>query len=175
MIVVRPLSSLVLIGMPGVGKSTLGVLLAKELGLEFVDTDILIQTREGRTLQEIIEASDYLALRRIEEQVLLSLRPEHKVIATGGSVVYSDAGMQHLKRSALVVFLDLPLRQIRLRLPDFESRGIARAPGQSLKQVFDERRELYLRYSDVQLDCRRQSPRQLVEILRHIYRSGLTG
>jgi len=171
--VVRPSSSLVLIGMPGVGKSTLGVLLAKELGLEFVDTDILIQNREHKTLQEIIEDSDYQNLRHIEETVLLSLRPEHKVIATGGSVVYSDAGMRHLKRSGLVVFLDLPLRQIRRRLQDIDSRGLARPPGQSLKQLFDERRELYLRYSDAQLDCRRQSPRQLVEKVRNIFRGAL--
>jgi len=156
--------------MPGAGKSTLGVLLAKELGLEFVDTDLLIQTREGRTLQEIIEASDYLALRRIEEDVLLSLHPGHKVIATGGSVVYSDAGMRHLKHSALVVFLDLPLQEIQGRIHDLDRRGIARAPGQSLEALFDERRNLYLRYSDVQLDCRGQSPRQLVEKVRDIFR-----
>jgi shikimate kinase len=160
--------------MPGVGKSTLGVLLAKELGLEFADTDILIQTREGKTLQQILEDSDFLSLRRIEEEVLLSLHPARKVIATGGSAVYSDAGMRHLKRSALVVFLDLPLPQIRQRIHDFDSRGIARAPEQSLEQLFDERRELYLRYSDRQVDCRRQSPQQLVEKLLHIHQRALS-
>ena len=96
--------SIVLIGMPGAGKSTLGILLAKELGLDFVDTDIAIQVREGRTLQEILDSSDYLHLREIEEQILLSEDIAGKVVATGGSAVYSDAGMARLKETATVIF-----------------------------------------------------------------------
>lgn len=142
-------SNVILIGMPGSGKSTVGVLLAKYLGLGFIDTDLLIQEYAGRTLQHIVDHDGYQALRRIEEQVLLALRAEHKVISTGGSAVYSTAAMDHLKAGGLVVFLDIPLPVVVERIGDHSTRGISRRPDQSLDDLFAERHRLYQRYADV--------------------------
>lgn len=145
--------SVILIGMPGAGKSTIGVMLAKELAKDFIDTDVLIQVREGKTLQEIMDESDYLNLRRIEEEVLLETNLPNHVIATGGSVVYGDAGMQHMKKYGPVVFLNVSLPELTRRIHNYESRGIARRPDQSFQDVFDERNKLYRRYADIVIDC----------------------
>ncbi|MDK8463590.1 shikimate kinase [Marinobacter sp. SS13-12] len=146
-------SNVVLIGMPGSGKSTVGVLLAKRLGLGFIDTDLLIQQEAGRTLQDIVDGDGYQALRRIEEQVLLRLEVQRQVISTGGSAVYSEAAMQHLKADAVVVFLDIPLGVVLERIGDYSARGISRRPDQSLEDLFTERYELYSRLADVAIDC----------------------
>ena len=146
-------SSVVLIGMPGAGKSTVGILLAKEMGLDFVDTDISIQVREGKTLQQITDQSGYLTLRDIEEQVLLAEKIIGKVVSTGGSAVYSEAGMTHLAQDSVAVFLDVPLAALEARISNFSSRGIARHPGQSFDDLFAERSILYRRYADVCVDC----------------------
>ncbi|MEQ5814256.1 shikimate kinase [Marinobacter sp. NFXS11] len=141
--------NLVLIGMPGSGKSTVGVLLAKRLGLGFVDTDLLIQEEAGRTLQAIVDHDGYEALRRIEEQVLLKLDVRHKVISTGGSAVYSARAMEHLKTNGTVVFLDIPLELVIERIGDHSMRGISRRPDQSLTELFTERFQLYSRWADI--------------------------
>lgn len=146
-------SSLILVGMPGAGKSTIGLLLAKELVKAFVDTDILIQLREGKALQDIVDDYGYQHLREVEEQVLLESQYLNHVIATGGSVVYSDAGMQHLRTAGRIVFLDVPLEELERRVHNFASRGIARAPGQTLMDLFEERRALYQRYADITIEC----------------------
>jgi shikimate kinase len=156
-------NSIVFIGMPGAGKSTLGILLAKELGLDFVDTDIAIQVREGRTLQEILDENDYLHLREIEEQVLLNEEISGKVVATGGSAVYSEAGMARLKHTAIIIFLDVPLSSLRQRIGNFDARGIARKPNQSLESLFDERCTLYAKYADIRVDCDQQSLQQSLD------------
>jgi shikimate kinase len=148
----RP-SNLVLIGMPGSGKSTIGVLLAKRAAMAFVDTDLLIQTQQGRTLQAIVDAEGPAALRRIEERVLLGLELRRQVIATGGSAVYSPAAMGHLARDGRIVFLDVPLPELQRRIVDLASRGIARLPGQSLADLFRERRPLYRRHAQVTIAC----------------------
>lgn len=157
------LNSIVLIGMPGAGKSTLGVLLAKELGMGFVDTDVAIQVREGKTLQEILDASDYINLRHLEEQVLLTEQIDGKVVATGGSAVYSEAGMARLKDSATLVFLDVPLEELEKRISNFDSRGIARKPNQSLESLYQERCKLYRNYADISVDCSQQSLEQSLQ------------
>lgn len=141
--------NLILIGMPGSGKSTVGVLLAKRLGLGFVDTDLLIQEDAGRTLQDIVDQDGYEALRHIEEQVLLKLDVRHKVISTGGSAVYSARAMDHLKANGTVVFLDIPLDLVIRRIGDHSMRGISRRPDQSLQALFEERYALYSRYADL--------------------------
>ncbi|MGC8119425.1 shikimate kinase [Marinobacter sp. VGCF2001] len=141
--------NLVFIGMPGSGKSTVGVLVAKRLGLGFVDTDLLIQEAAGRTLQEIVDEDGYLALRRIEERVLLGLDVEGQVISTGGSAVYSQQAMSHLGRNGTVVFLDIPLDEVQRRIGDYSLRGISRRPDQSLEALFAERLALYNRYADL--------------------------
>ena len=141
--------NLVFIGMPGSGKSTVGVLVAKRLGLGFVDTDLLIQQEAGRTLQDIVDQDGYVALRHIEEQVLLGLNVQGQVISTGGSAVYSEAAMKHLQANGTVVFLDIPLECVIERIGDYSLRGISRRPDQSLSDLFDERFALYTQYADL--------------------------
>lgn len=141
--------NIILIGMPGSGKSTVGVLLAKGLALGFTDTDLVMQAEEGRPLQQIADEDGYEGFRRIEERVLSGLTLSHHVISTGGSAVYSSAAMAHLKRLGVVVFLDISLASVRERLGDFSLRGISKRPGQSLEELFEERFLLYRQYADV--------------------------
>ncbi len=161
--------NLIFIGMPGSGKSTVGVLAAKRLGMGFVDTDLLIQEEAGRTLQEIVDQDGYQALRHIEEQVLLKLSVENQVISTGGSAVYSDAAMRHLKANGTVVFLDIPLDVVIQRIGDYSLRGISRRPDQSLSELFDERFALYSRYADITVKGEGLTQDQVCEaIIRHL-------
>ncbi|MGB2375225.1 MAG: shikimate kinase [Porticoccaceae bacterium] len=139
--------------MPGAGKSTIGILLAKTLGLDFLDTDISIQVKHNQTLQQIADQDGYLVLRDYEEQILLTEDIESKVVSTGGSAVYSELGMRRLKTSAVVVFLDVSLEQLEMRVTDFASRGIARRPDQSFADLFVERHALYQQYADISIDC----------------------
>ena len=148
-----PIDSVILIGMPGAGKSTVGVLLAKALRLGFVDTDLLIQTRFGRTLQEILDLEGYQALRAKEEQVLLDTTAAGYVVATGGSAVYSRAGMAHLTAQGPVVYLDVPLTALEQRLDNLATRGVARPADQSLEDLFAERTALYRQYAHVVVDA----------------------
>ncbi|AFP32205.1 shikimate kinase [Marinobacter sp. BSs20148] len=141
--------NLVFVGMPGSGKSTVGVLVAKRLGLGFIDTDLLIQQETGRTLQHIVDQDGYVALRKAEEQVLLNLNAQQHVISTGGSAVYSDAAMRHLKTGGTVVFLDISLDTVFARIGDFSLRGISKKPNQSLLELYEERSALYSRYADL--------------------------
>jgi shikimate kinase len=146
-------SSIVLIGMPGAGKSTIGVLLAKLTCRSFVDTDVLIQSQEGRPLQEIVDKDGHLALRAIEEQVIVGHGCMGCVIATGGSAVYSPAAMAHLKKHGTVVFLDADLPTLEARVRDLDTRGLAKRPDQSFHDLFDERVPLYRQYADITIDC----------------------
>lgn len=163
-------TSLILVGMPGAGKSTIGLLLAKELAKDFVDTDLLIQLRENKTLQNIIEEQDYLALRRIEEEVLLGMSYSNHVIATGGSIIYSAAGMDYLKTFGRIIFLDVPMDELRRRIHNYESRGIARQPGQSFADLFAERRKLYQKYADITIKCANKTSALIVQEI--IYAEG---
>jgi shikimate kinase len=155
-------NNLVLIGMPGAGKSTNGLLLAKALGKDFVDTDVLIQVREGETLQLIMDSSDYLQLRKIEESVLTHIDVNNTVIATGGSAVYSENGMAHLKKNGIVVYLETPLQTLEQRIHDYETRGIAKQPEQSFDDLFIERSKLYNQYADIVIHCDQQPPEEVV-------------
>lgn len=149
----EPKGSVILVGMPGAGKSTLGVMLAKALARDFVDTDLLIQLRARRTLQQILDDDGYLALRQLEEETLLSCDFGNHVVATGGSAVYSDKGMQHLKSYGPVVYLDVALDELRRRIHDYDTRGIAKRPDQSFESLFEERRQLYRKYADITVRC----------------------
>jgi shikimate kinase len=154
----EPRSNIVLIGMPGAGKSSVGRLLAERASMHFIDTDSLIQTTRGLSLQDIVNSEGYLALRRIEEKILLDLHCVNHVIATGGSAVYSHAAMAHLKRNGVIVLLEVDLPTLRSRIHDFDTRGLAKRPEQSLADLFAERSGLYLKYAEISIDCRRRSP-----------------
>lgn len=145
--------NIVLIGMPGSGKTTIGTLLAERLGLGFVDTDHLIQSIEERPLQSIVDNDGYLALRRIEEGALLNLECNGQVISTGGSAVYSESAMRHLKEKGKVVFLDVELEALMERIDNFTTRGLAKRADQSLADLFAERFPLYARYADHTILC----------------------
>ena len=162
----RNISNIVLVGMPGVGKSTLGVILAKSLGMGFVDTDILIQQEEKQTLQEIIDAAGYLALRGVEEKVLLQLECSRHVIATGGSAVYSSRAMAHLGATGMIVFMQLDFAELQRRVRDYHVRGIARRPDQSFYDLFCERSALYTRYADITVDCRNRTLEEICDEIR---------
>lgn len=145
--------NIILIGMPGAGKSTIGVLLAKALGKAFVDTDLLIQAREGRLLQEIIDDRGINRFLEIEAEVLMGLEVENSVIATGGSAIYNDQAMAYLKRTGIVVYLKLTYEEIEQRINNMSSRGIAIDKGQSLYGLYQERVPKYEQQADLILDC----------------------
>lgn len=148
-----PRTNIVLIGMPGVGKSTVGVILAKHSARAFIDTDVLIQTEQKTTLQQIVDTSGYLQLRKIEEDALLRLQCDNTVISTGGSAVYSDAAMQHLRAIGVIVYLQLDLPALEQRVADFSLRGLAKRADQSFADLYAERTPLYAKYAEVRIDC----------------------
>ncbi len=145
--------NLTLIGMPGAGKSTVGVVLAKMISYEFIDTDILIQLKKGLSLQEIVDADGYIALRQIEEETVYSLDVDNSVISTGGSVVYSRKAMEHLKRISKVIFLKTTYATLLKRINDFNTRGLAKAKNQTFEDLFKERMPFYEQYADLSIDC----------------------
>ena len=140
-----------LIGMPGAGKSTVGVILAKLVGLRFLDTDLDIQVREDATLHEILEAHGYLRLREIEEEVLLDLSLDNALVSTGGSVAYSEAAMARLKAAGPVIYIDVDLPTLEKRIAATPHRGIASDSAQSFADIYAERTPLYERYADVRI------------------------
>ena len=141
--------NIIMIGMPGSGKSTVGVILAKVLGMHFCDTDIVIQEIAGKKLQEIINEEGNDAFLLQERDAILSLSVEDTVIATGGSAVYSDEAMQHLKKSGVVVYLQVSEPEIERRLADFAARGVAIKDGMTVKDLYDERMPLSEKYADI--------------------------
>jgi len=155
-------TNIVLIGMPGAGKSTVGVLLAKALSKGFVDTDVLIQSREGRRLQEIIDSEGLESLCRIEEECIVELECRDHVIATGGSVVYSARAMAHLRKSGTTVHLDLHPESLKVRLSNLDSRGVVMRPGETIEELFDERHPLYHKFADKNICCAGLSHEEVV-------------
>ncbi len=145
-------NNVVLIGMPGVGKSTLGVVLAKELGFEFVDADLLIQKRENRLLKEIIAEDGVDGFLKIENDVNASIETDKTVIATGGSVIYGAEAMAHLKEIGTVVYLKLDYETLDSRLGSLKGRGVVLKDGQTLKSLYEERIPLYEKYADIIVD-----------------------
>lgn len=146
-------NNITLIGMPGAGKSTTGIILAKILSMGFLDSDILIQINRGQSLQSILEESDYMNLRRIEEEEILKINISNNVIATGGSAVYSRKAMEHLQNISVIVFLHVDLDELKNRIHNFDSRGIAKAEDQSFSELFQERDKLYREYAHITIDA----------------------
>ena len=155
--------NVILIGMSGAGKSTLGVLLAKAIGKAFTDTDIAIQQKEGRLLQEIIDADGIEYFMQVEEDVVSNLKFENSVIATGGSVVYSDKIMTSLKETAVSVYLYVPYNELAARVKNISTRGIVMRHGSTYEDVYNERLPLYKKYADITVDCSKMSIEQCVE------------
>lgn len=145
--------NVILIGMPSAGKSTCGVLAAKLLLKNFFDTDLLIQSRERKRLQQIIDESGLAYFKKAEEEAILSLDIAGAVIATGGSVVYSDAAMCHLKKTGKVIYLHLSFEEMQNRINNLSSRGIALENGETLRDMYDKRLPLYEKYADAVVDC----------------------
>lgn len=156
-------TSIILIGMPGAGKSTIGIVLAKALAKDFIDTDLLIQIQQNKTLQDIVDNEGYLRLRAIEEQVLLNTHFPNHVIATGGSAIYSESAMQHLRHFGQIVFLDVPLAELTERVTDIETRGLARQPNQSFADLYHERRALYLAHANITIDCKGKNQAKIID------------
>lgn len=155
-------SNIVLTGMSGAGKSTIGVLLAKALGMGFVDTDILIQQHTGKTLQDTIDNEGIDSFLAVERKVVSQLSAHRCVIATGGSVIYSPEAMAALKRSGTIVYLEVPFPELARRLTNITSRGIVMRPGARLSDVFLEREPLYKEYCDILIDCSGQGIEECV-------------
>lgn len=145
-------NNIILIGMPGAGKSTVGVILAKVLGLQFVDSDLVIQKAEGKLLKEIIAEVGAEGFIEVENRVNAGLDVTDSVIATGGSVVYGKEAMEHLKAIGTVIYLALPYEEISKRLRDIKDRGVVLRDGQTLKELYEERTLLYEQYADIQID-----------------------
>jgi len=161
-------SNITLIGMPASGKSTVGVLLAKRLGYSFVDADIVIQEKEGRLLKEIIEAEGMEGFLKVEERINRDLEVKRSVIAPGGSVVYGESAMEHLKAISTVVYLELDYQEVKSRLGDLKDRGVALKDGMSLEDMYRERVPLYEKYADITINESHKTPGQVVDELRSI-------
>ena len=159
------MGNIVLIGMPGCGKSTVGVLLAKAMGMAFVDTDVVFQAKEGRKLQRIIEEIGIDAFLAREEEAILSLSCNKTVIATGGSVVYGQRAMKRLHEGGVVVYIRLPYAQIERRLSNLATRGVTLREGQTLYDLYEERIPLYEKEADVVLDAVDLQIEQTVEAI----------
>ena len=144
--------NIVLIGMPGAGKSTVGVVLAKKLGYVFMDSDLVIQSREGKLLHEIIEEKGVEGFWKVEEQVNASIETDRTVIATGGSVIYGAKAMEHLHSIGTVVYLKLSYEDLAKRLGNLKGRGVVLKEGQTLKDLYDERSKLYEQYAEITVD-----------------------
>ena len=145
--------NIVLIGMPGAGKSSIGVILAKVLGFNFIDADLLIQEREKRLLKDIISDEGLDRFMQIENDVNASIQTSQTVIATGGSVIYGKEAMEHLSSIGLVVYLKLSYNSIKKRLGNISQRGVVLKEGQDLANLYDERCPLYEKYANLVIDC----------------------
>ncbi len=164
------MENIVLIGMPGVGKSTAGVVLAKVLGYRFIDADLLIQQEENRLLHEIIEQEGTEAFLEIENRVNAGIQAEKAVIATGGSVVYGREAMEHLSGIGTVVYLKLPFEKLEKRLHNIKGRGVVLKEGQSLWDLYQERTPLYEKYADLTVEEAHLDVEQTIAVIVKLYR-----
>ncbi len=160
--------NIILIGMPGAGKSTIGVIAAKMANLHFLDTDLLIQQRENEYLWKIIDKKGVDYFLQLEETTILNTFFDHHVIATGGSAVFSEKAMAYLKSKGTVVFLDVPLKELQKRVNNFITRGVVSRNGRSLAEIYEERYPLYQKYADVTIKCSGKSMEQIASIVAQI-------
>ncbi len=162
---------LILIGMPGSGKSTIGVLLAKKLCYNYVDTDLVIQDRVGKPLARVLIEEGVRGFIAREREAILSICPREHVVATGGSAVLDPEAMRHLKEDGFVIYLDVPVRRLERRIRNFDTRGIVREQGQSLRDLESIRKPLYLQYADYVLHAGSLRPGELAERIARVFQS----
>uniref|UniRef100_UPI0040567E96 shikimate kinase n=1 Tax=Acetatifactor sp. TaxID=1872090 RepID=UPI0040567E96 len=160
--------NIILVGMPGAGKSTVGVVLAKKLGYRFIDSDLVIQDKYGKLLHELIEENGVEGFWKIENDVNASLDTHKSIIATGGSAVYGEEAMEHLRGIGTVVYLQLPYEEVKERLGDLNARGVTLQPGQTLADLYEERTPLYEKYAHVVIDCHGKMLREIVAEIAQI-------
>jgi len=157
--------NIILIGMPGCGKSTVGVVLAKAANMDFIDSDLVIQKQMGKKLSHLIDESGDAGFRAIENRINAELAAENSVIATGGSVIYGEDAMRHLKDIGTVVYLKLSYEAIEDRLGDLHARGVSIQPGMTLRDLYDERIPLYEKWADVTVNCEELRLREVVQVI----------
>jgi shikimate kinase len=155
--------NIVLIGMPGSGKSSLGALLARALNRPLLDTDTLIESSENATLQKILDLRGYDYFLKKEEEILVSIQCTNHIIATGGSAIYSDQAMNHLKKSGIVVLLYASLATLRQRISNYTSRGVAKQSGHSFADLYHQRQQRYNHYADITIETDDVGPHQLTK------------
>ncbi|HPS54236.1 MAG TPA: shikimate kinase [Sedimentisphaerales bacterium] len=162
-------SNIILIGMPGVGKSTVGVLLAKALGRNFIDTDVYIQAIENRTLQSILDEKGKEDFCKIEQEQIICIDVKNAVIATGGSVVYSQKAMDHLSIDGIIIHLDLDYKSIEKRITNLSTRGVVKEKHQTIKDLYETRQPIYLKYAQITINCTDKNQDQIVtEIIERL-------
>lgn len=159
------MKNIVLIGMPSSGKSTVGVIIAKNLGMSFIDTDVILQTNQNRKLQEIINTDGIEKFLEIEESAILSLELKNTVIATGGSAVYSEKAMKHLKANGLVIYLNIDMKTVNRRLRNIKTRGVVLSPRQTLEEMYNSRKPLYEKYADITIDSSKNTIDETIDII----------
>lgn len=157
------MKNVILIGMPGVGKSTVGVVLAKKLGYRFIDSDLVIQERSGKLLYQLIEEMGEAGFLALENEINASIDGKNAVIATGGSAVYGEEAMAHFREMGKIVYLELEFDELQDRLGDLQRRGVVLKEGMTLKELYEERVPLYKRYGDIVISCTGKGIRQIVE------------
>lgn len=143
------MSNVILVGMPGCGKSTVGVVLAKSLGYDFTDTDLIISKRTGKKLQNLIDEDGIEKFLEVENQVGKELSCEETVVATGGSMIMNEDAMEHLKSIGKIVYVNVPLQVLKKRITNMKTRGIVFGKGETLDDVFMKRTPLYEKYADI--------------------------
>ena len=159
------MNNLILVGMPGCGKSTVGVVLAKALGLDFIDSDLVIQKKMGAKLHRLLDQYGDEGFRAIENRINAELEAEDSVIATGGSVIYGEDAMRHLKEIGTVIYLRLSFEAIEDRLGDLHARGVTIQPGWTLRDLYNERVPMYERWADITVDCEALRLREVVQYI----------
>ena len=158
----NPADNIILIGMPGVGKSTVGVLLAKRLGFAFLDTDLLIQTSENMRLQVLIQQHGVEGFKNLEAVYLQNVTTRQTVIATGGSAIYRENAMAHLNKLGRIIYLEIALEPLMKRLERLDERGVVFIPGQTFESLYAERQPLYRNYGQIIMSTNGMTPEQVV-------------